>query len=261
LTVGNAAAKGAQVGAKAVVNASADTVVSTVTLGAVDNVELINVTNEDRSAGYDKAYVAGRIGTESLAAAGTMGLAELKAAGAAAKVVNAANKTLTALDTAQGVVNVAKGTKDIAENGVNLQNATQLATGALSLTPAISKLGKGNKVDDVAGSMKVKEVKSPNIKSKDLKGKTAKQIREMAKKKKLNPVGDKKSPDYPRKWKDPVTGKERLRIDKGHVDKRTGKPYDNPNAATDHVHGYDKEGKKIVDPKTKDPHFPLKENQ
>ena len=35
---------------------------------------------------------------------------------------------------------------------------------------------------------------------------------------------------------DPVTGKERLRLDPGHVDPNTGLPYNLPNARVDHVH-------------------------
>ena len=37
---------------------------------------------------------------------------------------------------------------------------------------------------------------------------------------------------------DPATGKQRVRIDEGHIDKSTGKPYDDPRAAAPHVHGY-----------------------
>jgi len=46
-------------------------------------------------------------------------------------------------------------------------------------------------------------------------------------------------PDYPRKWSDPITNEQRLRLDRGHVDSETGQPYDIENAAVDHVHGYD----------------------
>jgi hypothetical protein len=60
------------------------------------------------------------------------------------------------------------------------------------------------------------------------------------------------------KYLDPVTGKQRVRIDGGHVDKETGEPVDPPSAAAPHVHGYDKSGKKIRD-ETGDPHFPLKD--
>jgi hypothetical protein len=97
---------------------------------------------------------------------------------------------------------------------------------------------------------------SPEIKPDDLKGKTKEEIEQTAKEK-----GLKEDPNRPGKYKDPVTGKERIRIDPGHVDPTTGKPYDNPNAAGPHVHGYPPEGPgggKIVDPETGDPHFPLK---
>ena len=90
--VGAAFLQGAKVGAKAVVNASADTVVSTATLGIVDDVELINVTNEDRAAGYDKSYTGARVSTEVLAAVGTAGLTETKVAGTTAKLSKNAGK-------------------------------------------------------------------------------------------------------------------------------------------------------------------------
>jgi len=86
---------------------------------------------------------------------------------------------------------------------------------------------------------------SPEITPEELTGKTRTEIQDLAKEKGLLPKGDANSPDHPRKWSDPVTNKERLRLDRGHVDPKTGKPYNNPNAAGDHVHGYDKNGKPI----------------
>lgn len=93
---------------------------------------------------------------------------------------------------------------------------------------------------------------SPTIVPGDLTGKTQEEIEQLAKDKGLVP-----DPKKPLKWRDPVTGKERLRIDPGHIDTKTGKPYDDPNAAGPHVHGYN--GKiPVVDP-TGNPHFPLQE--
>jgi hypothetical protein len=43
-----------------------------------------------------------------------------------------------------------------------------------------------------------------------------------------------------------VTGEERLRLDRGPIDPSTGKPHNNPNAAVDHVHGYDPAGKAMM---------------
>jgi RHS repeat-associated protein len=79
----------------------------------------------------------------------------------------------------------------------------------------------------------------------DLTGKTRDQVRDLAKDKGLVPKGDVTSPDYPRKWVDPVTGKERIRLDRGHTDPTTGQPYNDPKAAADHVHGYDPQGNPI----------------
>src|SRR6185312_7489947 len=94
--------------------------------------------------------------------------------------------------------------------------------------------------------------KSPEITPDDLTGKSKDEIDQMAKDKGL--VQD---PKKPNKYNDPVTGKERLRIDPGHIDKDTGKPYDDPNAAVPHVHGYPPPGGpkagKIVDPDTGNP--------
>lgn len=68
-----------------------------------------------------------------------------------------------------------------------------------------------------------------------------------------------RDPKKPNKWRDPETGDERIRIDPGHIDFKTGKPYDNPRAAEPHVHGYDKFGNKIRDPSAgNDPQFPIK---
>ncbi len=86
---------------------------------------------------------------------------------------------------------------------------------------------------------------SPEITPEELTGKTRSEVRDLANEKGLVPKGDANSPDHPRKWADPATNKERLRLDRGHVDPTTGKPYNNPNAAGDHVHGYDPNGNSI----------------
>jgi hypothetical protein len=94
--------------------------------------------------------------------------------------------------------------------------------------------------------------KSPQITAGDLTGKTAAEIRALAKAKGLLP-----HPTRPDKWMDPVTGKERLRLDPGHVDKKTGLPYRDRKAAVPHDHGYEPDGIiKIVDPADGNPHFP-----
>ena len=61
----------------------------------------------------------------------------------------------------------------------------------------------------------------------------------------------------PIKWKCPCTGKERLRLDRGHIDQTTELPYNDPKAAVDHVHAYDSTGKvKVVSPDDGNSHFP-----
>lgn len=61
-----------------------------------------------------------------------------------------------------------------------------------------------------------------------------------------------------RKFRDVVTGVERLRIDDGHVDRTTGRPYRDPRAAVPHVHGYYVDGTPMRDPRTGNTHFPLR---
>jgi RHS repeat-associated protein len=104
---------------------------------------------------------------------------------------------------------------------------------------------------------KTDEVKpvSPEIKSEGLEGKSRGDIKNLADDLGLKPAGNKDDKDYPRKWKDPATGKERIRLDRGHTDPKTGQPYDDPNAAVDHGHGYTPEGKPMTD-STGNKHFP-----
>jgi len=52
-----------------------------------------------------------------------------------------------------------------------------------------------------------------------------------------------------------VTGKERLRIDPGHIDKQTGLPYNDPQAAAPHVHAYECDGSTKVRDRTGNAHI------
>jgi hypothetical protein len=93
----------------------------------------------------------------------------------------------------------------------------------------------------------------------DLEGKTKDEIREYAREKGLRPVGQPDADGEPRKWKYSDTNEDALRIDSGHVDKKTGEPFDLPNAAVPHVHAYDRSGNALVGPVCGDRHIPLKE--
>ena len=96
----------------------------------------------------------------------------------------------------------------------------------------------------------------PDITAADIANKTRTEIRALADQKGLIPVKA-DATGAPIKWKCPGTGKERLRLDRGHVDPKTGLPYNDPKAAVDHVHGYDSTGKvKVVSPEDGNPHFP-----
>jgi RHS repeat-associated protein len=98
----------------------------------------------------------------------------------------------------------------------------------------------------------------PIITADEITDKTRTEIRDLAKDKGLVPVKN-DSDGQPTKWKCPCTGKERLRLNRGHIDKTTGRPYNDPKAAVDHAHGYDPTGNvKIVSPKDGNPHFPTK---
>jgi RHS repeat-associated protein len=95
---------------------------------------------------------------------------------------------------------------------------------------------------------------SPPLGPADLAGKTRDELRQLASDRGLVPHATKAD-----KFLDPVTGKERLRLDPGHIDKQTGLPYNDPKAAVPHAHGYEPNGKtKIVDPSDGNPHFPTR---
>ena len=70
----------------------------------------------------------------------------------------------------------------------------------------------------------------------------------------MKPVADKTHPDNPRKWNDPITNEGRMRLDRDHMDRKTGKPYSLPNAAADHVHAYNPGGTPVT--LNGDPHIP-----
>jgi len=89
-------------------------------------------------------------------------------------------------------------------------------------------------------------VKTTRVTANDVSGKSRSEIRSLADSKGLKPTGDTSHPDYPRKWSDPVTGEQRLRLDRGHIDAKTGLPYDDPLAASDHVHAYEPGGGKLL---------------
>jgi hypothetical protein len=150
-------------------------------------------------------------------------------------------------------------------------NADAITRASLELLPIVTAYGGQGMAKAPAGGSKASPISSrsvrilsetvassravsPSIEAIDLVGKTRTQIRRMAKERGLVPHATK-----PDKWLDPVTGKERLRIDAGHIDKQTGLPYNDPKAASPHVHAYEPNGKtKIRDPFDNNPHFPVR---
>lgn len=96
------------------------------------------------------------------------------------------------------------------------------------------------------------------LRPEDVNEKTRSEIRALAESRGLEAFGNPDSQGNDRKWRDPDTKVQRLRIDEGHTDKKTGLPYDDQRAAVPHVHAYDEGGRKLVDPSTLNPHFPLR---
>jgi RHS repeat-associated protein len=148
---------------------------------------------------------------------------------------------------------IAKDWNSGAEGQGRVVGGALLAIGSV-LAPG-AEAGNLSKVGEVAnaGEKAAAAAESPTITAGELAGKSAAEIRQLAEDKGLNP-----HPTRPDKWMDPATGKERLRLDPGHVDKTTGQPFNDPNAAVPHAHGYGPEGSKnpIVNPENGNKHFP-----
>jgi hypothetical protein len=111
-----------------------------------------------------------------------------------------------------------------------------VVTAAAGMIPGTKGIARG--VAEEAGAALRRAAESPEILPEELAGQTRSQIRDLAADKGLVPKGDPLHPDYPRRWNDPVTNERRLRLDRGHIDTKTGQPYDIENTAVDHVHAY-----------------------
>ena len=96
-----------------------------------------------------------------------------------------------------------------------------------------------------------------DIGASDLTCRTDQQIRELAARHGLEGHGRPGIDGRYRRFRDAATGVERLRLDQGHRDPQTGRPYKDPRAAVPHVHGYYADGDPIRDPRTGNTHFPL----
>ncbi len=168
------------------------------------------------------------------------------------------DKTKTVLDVA-GFIPVVGDVANAASGAISLAQG-HYGEAALSFAAAVpvlgvlGEIGKGAELAKEVGAVvhaekevgaAVHATEGVKIAGEELAGKTRSEIRDLAGDKGLVAKGDTSHPDYPRKWSDPATNEERLRLDRGHVDQLTGKPFDNPNAAVDHVHGYDTGGKPI----------------
>jgi len=121
------------------------------------------------------------------------------------------------------------------------------ALGTLEASRLASKAEDGDKSEEA--SKPTDEApptpQSPELTPEELSGKCESDLEQLAKDKGL--VQD---PLFPNKWRDPVTGKQRLRIEPGHDG------FDKASARNPHVHGYDPKGGRLLDPTTGDHHFP-----
>lgn len=98
----------------------------------------------------------------------------------------------------------------------------------------------------------------PELAAADLICRTPAEIRTLAARHGLEGHGRPDPAGRYRKFRDPHTDLDRLRLDAGHVDATTGRPYKDPRAAMPHVHGYYPSGQPILDPATGNRHFPLR---
>jgi len=167
-----------------------------------------------------------------------------------------ADKLDTAVTATEGVVKVSTG---------DVSGFVDLAAASLGVIPGGGKpatpepnLNPPNTLVPLGTSRDTTLVpdmdSSPGISPADITDKTPEQLRELAASRALVPHATK-----PDKFMDPFTGKERLRLDQGHIDKDTGLPYSDPRAAVPHAHGYGTDGKtKVRDPVDGNPHFPTR---
>jgi hypothetical protein len=131
-TVTEAFLAGLQIGGKAIVNGATSTIVSMVTIGQVNNVELITVTDTDRAYGYDYSFAAAQVATTSVMALATMGAGCAAAQGS--RIAGVAVSSIRTVEVANAVNSVVTGTGNmIANGGVDVGNAVQVGTGLLGL--------------------------------------------------------------------------------------------------------------------------------
>ncbi|MBN2132136.1 MAG: RHS repeat-associated core domain-containing protein [Sedimentisphaerales bacterium] len=144
------AGHGALVGLQAVGNATVDTVTSTVTLGAVDNLETFGRSKDPL---YGVSYGFARTGTELLAGAATAGLSEAKAIGTGTKIAVQVAKNLdratNVVQTAQGIV----GAGEAAAEGRYGEAALKLGlagANAAALKASVGKAGRAGEAIEMA---------------------------------------------------------------------------------------------------------------
>jgi hypothetical protein len=139
--------------------------------------------------------------------------------------------------------------------GVVATSTTSAANAVGGIASALDRLAVAGMGTAAAGRL---FFAAEDLTAADLTGRTPEEIRQLAAQRGYEPHGLPDSEGNFRKFRDPVTKQQRLRIDQGHTDPVTGEPYNNPRAAVPHAHGYDPSGAPIRDPATGDKHFPFR---
>jgi hypothetical protein len=134
-----AAVSGAQTGGKANKNAFIDMVASTVTLGQMDDLEVYDVGDYDRTIGYDTSYGFGRVGSEIFGGLPTGGMSQYGRIG----------KALTAYDTLSNALGLGEGLGDVIEQGgFTWGNSLQIAGNSLGLAGNFGGVWRTYDIDD-----------------------------------------------------------------------------------------------------------------
>jgi hypothetical protein len=141
-------AEGALIGLKATGNAATDTTVSMVTLGYVDNCELITISDWERPD-YNLSYAGCRASTEVLAGVCLGGLSTMSKGSTGLRVVANGARVL---DIGQNFVEVGRGGVSVYNEGLTVGNSLQILGGASGLAgEMLPALGRSS--DEVADAM------------------------------------------------------------------------------------------------------------
>jgi RHS repeat-associated protein len=146
---------GINTGNKALINAGADAIGSTISLGFWDPPDLVTVTQADIHGGYGFAKGSAGIGINILIGVASGGAGCILSRGGT--IARAGGYIIKGMDLASDAVTIAKTIKDIQENEMNWSNGAQLAASVLGMgANLLSKCF-------VAGTQVVVGVESPPL--------------------------------------------------------------------------------------------------